>query len=75
MELHWVHPEVFRDQDRDVAEARIVELAQDQTDLIDVRITARPTANPAQPPIDWTKRAASSVSMLGAKTQTTLAPT
>ena len=26
MELHWVHPEVFREQDRSLAEERIAEL-------------------------------------------------
>jgi cold shock CspA family protein/ribosome-associated translation inhibitor RaiA len=45
MELHWVHPEVFREEDRLAAEDRIGELARDRTDLIDVRITARPTAH------------------------------
>jgi cold shock CspA family protein/ribosome-associated translation inhibitor RaiA len=45
MELHWVHPEVFRDQDRAVAADRIAELARERTDLIDVRITARPSAH------------------------------
>jgi cold shock CspA family protein len=43
MELHWVHPEAFREADRLVAEERIRELARDRTDLIDVRITARAT--------------------------------
>jgi ribosome-associated translation inhibitor RaiA/cold shock CspA family protein len=41
MELHWVHPEVFREQDRAAAAERIEELARERTDLIDVRITAR----------------------------------
>lgn len=45
MELHWVHPDVFRQEDRLVAEERIAELARDHTDLIDVRITARPTGH------------------------------
>ncbi len=45
MELHWVHPEAFREADRLVAEARIGELVRDNTDLIDVRITARPTGH------------------------------
>ena len=45
MELHWVHPEVFREQDRSAAEGRISELAGEHTDLIDVRITARPSAH------------------------------
>ena len=43
MELHWVHPEVFREQDRNVAEERIAELGRDHTDLMDVRITGRAT--------------------------------
>lgn len=45
MELHWVHPEVFREEDRLVAEARIEELARDRTDLIDVRIVAKQTSH------------------------------
>ncbi len=45
MELHWVHPEVFREEDRVNAEARIEELAHERADLIDVRITARVTGH------------------------------
>jgi ribosome-associated translation inhibitor RaiA len=45
MELHWHHPELFREQDRIRAEERIQELARDHADLIDVRISARPTAH------------------------------
>jgi cold shock CspA family protein/ribosome-associated translation inhibitor RaiA len=45
MEVQWVHPDVFRDQERQVALGRIEELARDRTDLIDVRITARPTGH------------------------------
>lgn len=45
MELHWHHPELFREQDRILAEERIQELARDHTDLIDVRISARPTGH------------------------------
>jgi cold shock CspA family protein/ribosome-associated translation inhibitor RaiA len=41
MELHWVHPELFREADRALAAERIAELARERTDLIDVRITAR----------------------------------
>lgn len=43
MEFHWHHPDVFRQEDRLAAEKRIRELARDRTDLIDVRIAARPT--------------------------------
>jgi cold shock CspA family protein/ribosome-associated translation inhibitor RaiA len=43
MNLHWHHPEMFREQERELAEDRIRELARDHTDLIDVRISARPT--------------------------------
>lgn len=45
MELHWHHPELFREQDRILAEERIHELARGHTDLIDVRISARPTGH------------------------------
>ena len=45
MNLHWHHPEVFRAQDRALAEARLLELAREHTDLIDVRITARLSAH------------------------------
>jgi len=41
MELHWHHPEAFREQDRIAAEKRVADLALDRTDLIDVRIAAR----------------------------------
>jgi cold shock CspA family protein/ribosome-associated translation inhibitor RaiA len=45
MELHWHHPEVFREADRVAAEERVADLALDRTDLIDVRITARRTGH------------------------------
>jgi cold shock CspA family protein/ribosome-associated translation inhibitor RaiA len=45
VEVHWVHPEAFREAEREEAAARIEELALDRTDLIDVRITARSTAH------------------------------
>jgi cold shock CspA family protein/ribosome-associated translation inhibitor RaiA len=45
MEVHWVHPDEFREAEREVAMARIEELARDRSDLIDVRITARTTAH------------------------------
>ena len=45
MELHWVHPEVFREADRASAEERIEALGHDRADLIDVRITARGTGH------------------------------
>jgi cold shock CspA family protein/ribosome-associated translation inhibitor RaiA len=43
MEIHWVHPECFSEQERHLAEGRIQELARERTDLIDVRIAARST--------------------------------
>ena len=43
MNLHWHHPEMFREQDRALAEARIQELSAGHTDLIDVRISAKPS--------------------------------
>lgn len=45
MNLHWVQPETFPEEQRRIAEARLEELARDHADLIDVRITARPTAH------------------------------
>ncbi len=45
MELHWVHPETFDEEDRTVAVARVEELAAGHSDLIDVRITARVTSH------------------------------
>jgi cold shock CspA family protein/ribosome-associated translation inhibitor RaiA len=41
MEIHWYNPNAFREQDRGAAEARILELVRDRTDVIDVRIAAR----------------------------------
>src|SRR5688572_6655486 len=43
MEVHWLHPDAYSDAERFSAEARIREIAADQTDLIDVRITTRST--------------------------------
>jgi cold shock CspA family protein/ribosome-associated translation inhibitor RaiA len=45
MEIHWLHPEVFGEQERRVAESRLQELAADRADLIDVRIAARPSGH------------------------------
>jgi cold shock CspA family protein/ribosome-associated translation inhibitor RaiA len=45
MEIHWRHPEVFGERDRRVAESQLQELAGDRTDLIDVRIVARPSGH------------------------------
>jgi ribosome-associated translation inhibitor RaiA len=45
MQLHWVHPDVFGEQEREAAASRIEALAKDHTDLIDVRITARTTGH------------------------------
>jgi hypothetical protein len=36
---------MFREQDRELAEARIRELGRDHTDMIEVRISARPTGH------------------------------
>jgi cold shock CspA family protein/ribosome-associated translation inhibitor RaiA len=45
MEIHWHHPRDFREEDRRIAEERLEELARGHADLIDVRISARPTAH------------------------------
>jgi len=45
MEIHWVNPGSFREEERNLVEARILELTQGRTDIIDVRITARPTSH------------------------------
>lgn len=45
MELHWHHPEAFREMERDDAEKRIAALAGDHSDLIDVRIVAEETGH------------------------------
>jgi cold shock CspA family protein/ribosome-associated translation inhibitor RaiA len=45
IEIHWHHPESFHDADRSVAEDRLRELAGDRSDLLDVRITSRPTSH------------------------------
>jgi cold shock CspA family protein/ribosome-associated translation inhibitor RaiA len=45
MELHWVHPETFSEEERRIAQERIKELAGDHADLIDVRINARATGH------------------------------
>jgi ribosome-associated translation inhibitor RaiA len=45
MELHWHHPELFREQDRIQADQRIRSLASDHSDVIDVRISARPSTH------------------------------
>jgi cold shock CspA family protein/ribosome-associated translation inhibitor RaiA len=41
MELHWHHPEAFGEADRAAAERRVADVAENHTDLIDVRISAR----------------------------------
>jgi cold shock CspA family protein len=43
MQLHWLHPELFAERDRAAAEERLQALADEHSDLIDVRISARPT--------------------------------
>jgi cold shock CspA family protein/ribosome-associated translation inhibitor RaiA len=45
MEIHWLHPEIVRDVDRESCESRLQDLAREHTDLIDVRIAARTTAH------------------------------
>lgn len=45
MEIHWRHPEVFSDRERESTESRLADIARERTDLIDVRIAARPTAH------------------------------
>lgn len=45
MELHWVQPEVFREQERVAAEERIERLARGHSDLIDIRIVARTSSH------------------------------
>jgi ribosome-associated translation inhibitor RaiA len=45
MELHWHRPDLFSERERAVAERRIRDLANGHTDLIDVRISARPSAH------------------------------
>jgi CspA family cold shock protein len=45
MELHWHHPEAFRELERADAEQRIGMLADGRSDLIDVRIAAQETAH------------------------------
>jgi len=45
MELHWHHPEAFSERDRITAEQRLRSLVRDHTDVIDVRIDARPSAH------------------------------
>lgn len=45
MQVHWHRPELFSDADRQATEERIQKLATEHGDLIDVRITAQPTAH------------------------------
>jgi ribosomal subunit interface protein len=45
METHWVNPDRFREADRRLVEKRLSELTRDRTDVIDVRIAARPNAH------------------------------
>jgi ribosomal subunit interface protein len=45
MEIHWYNPEAFREEDRRLVEERILELTRERTDVIDVRITARPSGH------------------------------
>jgi len=43
MQIHWIHPEAFRDELRRAVEQRLEALAAGHTDLIDVRISAHGT--------------------------------
>ena len=45
MEIHWVHAGDLSEDERGAAEERIRALGEGQTDLIDVRITARGTGH------------------------------
>jgi cold shock CspA family protein/ribosome-associated translation inhibitor RaiA len=45
MQIHWVHGEAFDARQREQIEARIQALAEGRTDLIDVRIAARPNGH------------------------------
>jgi len=45
MEMHWVHPDVFDQRDREAAEVRIESLAEGHSDIIHVRVSAHKTAH------------------------------
>ncbi len=45
MELQWVQGESFRTGEREAAERRLAALARDHTDLLAVRVTARPAGH------------------------------
>ena len=45
MQIHWVNPDLFDEEERSLIEARIQELTEGRTDVIDVRIAARPSAH------------------------------
>src|SRR3990172_2406124 len=45
MEIHWVNPGLFREDERELVEGRIQELTQGRSDVIDVRIAARPSGH------------------------------
>jgi cold shock CspA family protein/ribosome-associated translation inhibitor RaiA len=45
MEIHWVGSELFTEEARLAAEARLRELTQGRTDIIDVRVAARPSGH------------------------------
>lgn len=48
MEIHWVHAEEIAPEERSAAEEQLRALAADHTDLIDLRITARPVGHQRQ---------------------------
>jgi ribosome-associated translation inhibitor RaiA len=45
MEIHWVNPQLFGENDRRSVEERLRSLAEGRSDVIDVRISARPGAH------------------------------
>ena len=45
MEIQWVRPVEFREIDRRRVEARVAELAREDSDMIDVRVTALPNSH------------------------------
>jgi cold shock CspA family protein/ribosome-associated translation inhibitor RaiA len=45
MQIHWVNPQVFGENDRQGVEERLRKLAESRSDVIDVRISAQPGAH------------------------------
>ena len=44
MEIHWSHFDQLEDADRELVERRLLELAREYPDLIDVQIVVSPSA-------------------------------